>query len=138
RTLQVRLSLWDTAGSTDYDSLRPLAYPQASAVLVCFALDDRESLINVERKWVPEVRQRLPRVPVVLVGNKRDLREHQAPSYHLNQNRGPPVTTSQGKAIAERIKASAYVECSAIMQQGLDKVFEAAVTAVIATTQSVR
>ncbi|XP_040065926.1 ras-like GTP-binding protein rhoA isoform X1 [Ixodes scapularis] len=135
RRQMVRLSLWDTAGSSEYDSLRPLAYPQASAVLVCFALDDRDSLINVEQKWVPEVRRRLPRVPIVLVGNKRDLREHRAPSYQLNPCRGPLITTLQGKMIAEHIRASAYVECSAIMQQGLDQVLEAAVTAAIGTTE---
>jgi small GTP-binding protein len=35
---QVLLHLWDTAGQEDYDRLRPLSYPGADVVLLCFCL----------------------------------------------------------------------------------------------------
>jgi len=38
------LALWDTAGQEDYDRLRPLSYPEAHVVLICFAIDLPESL----------------------------------------------------------------------------------------------
>ena len=41
--------------------------------LVCFSVT--ESLENVKAKWVPEVRHHCPKVPIVLVGCKADLRK---------------------------------------------------------------
>ncbi|CAN8025803.1 unnamed protein product [Ixodes persulcatus] len=126
---RVRLSLWDTAGEEDYDRLRPLSYSQASAVLVCFALDNRDSFVNVEFKWEPEIRHYLPKVPIVLVGNKLDLRDsHVAPEVRP-RNYKPPVSTREGRSLAERIRASAYVECSALTRQGIPEVFDAAIKA---------
>ncbi|KAJ7346066.1 small GTPase-binding protein [Mycena albidolilacea] len=50
----VELSLWDTAGQEDYDRLRPLSYPDAHVILICFAVDSRDSFENIEEKWAPE------------------------------------------------------------------------------------
>jgi small GTP-binding protein len=47
---QIRLGLWDTAGQEDYDQLRPLSYPQADVILICFSLDSVASLDNVKSK----------------------------------------------------------------------------------------
>jgi Ras family protein A len=48
--IAVELALWDTAGQEDYDRLRPLAYPDAHAVFICFAIDSPASLDNVQEK----------------------------------------------------------------------------------------
>ena len=71
---KVELALWDTAGQEDYDRLRPLSYPDTDVILICFSIDSPDSLQNVVEKWTPEVRHFCPKVPVILVGNKRDLR----------------------------------------------------------------
>ncbi|XP_025404809.1 transforming protein RhoA-like isoform X2 [Sipha flava] len=71
----VKLALWDTAGQDDYDRLRPLSYPNSDVVIVCYSIDTPGSLINVTDKWVPEVRYFCPDVPLILVGNKKDLRD---------------------------------------------------------------
>lgn len=126
----VYLSLWDTPGSSAYDALRPLAYPEADAVLICFALDDRASLVNVEHKWAPEIRERLPNVPIILVGNKQDLRDiDPQPLCEVNPRPDAQsfVSTSEGEAMLECIGGLAYVECSALMDQGLERVFGAAI-----------
>lgn len=73
----VKLALWDTAGQEDYDRLRPLSYPNSDVVIVCYSIDAPESLLNVTEKWIPEVRYFCPDVPVILVGNKKDLRDDQ-------------------------------------------------------------
>eukprot|EP00061_Rhincodon_typus_P002749 g18363.t1 len=73
----VELALWDTAGQEDYDRLRPLSYPDTNVILICFSVDNPDSLRNIPDKWMPEVRHFCPSVPVVLVGNKKDLRSDQ-------------------------------------------------------------
>ncbi|KAL1484907.1 hypothetical protein MTO96_032301 [Rhipicephalus appendiculatus] len=126
----VHLSLWDTPGSSSYDTLRPLVYPEADVVLICFALDNRASLVNVEQKWAPEIRKHLPKAPIILVGNKQDLRDFD-PQPLCEVDPRPDgdsfVSTSEGEAMLECIGGSAYVECSALMDQGLEKVFGAAI-----------
>ena len=72
--VQVELALWDTAGQEDYDRLRPLSYPDTDVILMCFSIDSPDSLQNIPEKWVPEVKHFCPNVPIVLVGNKKDLR----------------------------------------------------------------
>ncbi|XP_077547195.1 ras-like GTP-binding protein Rho1 [Haemaphysalis longicornis] len=126
---RVQLSLWDTAGQEGYDRLRPLSYSQTDVVLLCFTLDDSDSLGSVECKWEPEIRHYLPRVPIVLVGNKKDIRDDHRPPEVLPRNYKPPVTTSEGKAVASSIRAAAYVECSALTMTGVREVFDAAIKA---------
>ncbi|XP_071515445.1 rho-related GTP-binding protein RhoU-like isoform X2 [Panulirus ornatus] len=84
----VRLQLCDTAGQRetfqgvrvsspwqdDFDSLRPLCYPQTDVFLVCFSVVSPTSFHNVREKWLPELRQHNPGAPIVLVGTQSDLR----------------------------------------------------------------
>ncbi|XP_023042146.1 rho-related GTP-binding protein RhoD isoform X2 [Piliocolobus tephrosceles] len=43
----VHLHIWDTAGQDDYDRLRPLFYPDASVLLLCFDVTSPNSFDNV-------------------------------------------------------------------------------------------
>ncbi|KAH7711105.1 Ras protein, partial [Aphelenchoides avenae] len=52
--MEVELTLWDTAGQEDYHRLRPLSYPQTDVVLICYSIDNPESLANVAETWAPE------------------------------------------------------------------------------------
>ena len=63
-----------SGGQEDYDRLRPLSYPDTDVILMCFSIDSPDSLQNIPEKWVPEVEHFCPNVPIVLVGNKKDLR----------------------------------------------------------------
>ncbi|MEE6519887.1 hypothetical protein FKM82_017652 [Ascaphus truei] len=71
---QVELALWDTAGQEDYDQLRPLSYPRTDVILMCFSIDNPDSFENITEKWTPEVKHFCSNVPIILVGNKKDLR----------------------------------------------------------------
>jgi len=59
------------------------------------------------------VRHFCPNVPIILVGNKKDLRNDPQTIRDLARNKQEPVKTEQGKQIAENIGAFAYLECSA-------------------------
>src|ERR1044071_7210439 len=47
RQYTAELALWDTAGQEDYDRLRPLSYPDTDVVLICFSIEDPNSLDSV-------------------------------------------------------------------------------------------
>lgn len=118
----INLGLWDTAGQEDYDRLRPLSYAQTDVFLVCFSIASPASYENVRAKWYPEISHHQPNVPIILVGNKLDLRNDPAP-------RREPITNAQGVDMAKQIGAVRYVENSALTQQGVKSVFDEAIRA---------
>ncbi|TDG46367.1 hypothetical protein AWZ03_007141 [Drosophila navojoa] len=126
---QVELALWDTAGQEDYDRLRLLSYPDTDVIVMCFSIDLPDSLENIQDKWIPEVKHFCPNVPIILVGNKRDLRHDPDTIRELSLQKQQPVQTEQGFTMAEIVNAFAYLECSAKMQEGVREVFETATRA---------
>eukprot|EP01094_Clydonella_sp_ATCC50884_P017412 TRINITY_DN3026_c0_g1_i1.p1 TRINITY_DN3026_c0_g1~~TRINITY_DN3026_c0_g1_i1.p1 ORF type:complete len:199 (-),score=64.22 TRINITY_DN3026_c0_g1_i1:235-831(-) len=128
----INLGLWDTAGSDEYNTLRPLSYPGTDVFIICFALDSPASYENVKSKWHPEVTHFNPKTPIILVGTKIDLRDAPETIENLKANNQKPVSTSDGDRLAKEIGAAKYLECSALTQKGLPLVFEEAVKAVFA------
>jgi len=124
----ILLHLWDTAGQEEYDRLRPLSYPGADIVILCFSLVQKQSFDAIKIKWFPEVRHYIPNVPHILVGTKLDLREH------FVQNPSPDhdlVTTEMGTSLSQEINALKYLEVSAKTKQNLETVFHESVSAVL-------
>uniref|UniRef100_A0A3B3UE74 Rho-related GTP-binding protein RhoA-A-like n=1 Tax=Poecilia latipinna TaxID=48699 RepID=A0A3B3UE74_9TELE len=122
---QIQLALWDTAGQEDYDRLRPLSYPDTDVILLCFSVVSPDSLANVKEKWTPEVRHFCPHVPIVLVGNKTDLRNNE------NTRKMLPIKYEEGKDMSNQIGAYSYQECSAKNKEGVREVFDAAAKAAL-------
>ena len=69
------IGLYDTAGSDDYDRLRPLSYVSTDVFLVCFSVLQPSSFANVKEKWVPHLRSHCQNTPFLLVGTQMDLRD---------------------------------------------------------------
>jgi len=128
---QVELALWDTAGQEDYDRLRPLSYPDTDVILMCFSIDSPDSLENIPEKWTPEVRHFCPNVPIILVGNKKDLRSDPGTIRELSKMKQEPVKQEDGRSTAEKIGAFGYLECSAKTKDGVRGVFETATRAAL-------
>eukprot|EP01117_Protostelium_nocturnum_P010978 TRINITY_DN397_c0_g1_i1.p1 TRINITY_DN397_c0_g1~~TRINITY_DN397_c0_g1_i1.p1 ORF type:complete len:213 (-),score=68.64 TRINITY_DN397_c0_g1_i1:205-843(-) len=127
----VNLGLWDTAGSDEYDSLRPLSYPGTDVFLICFSIFSPDTFHNVYKKWCPEINEHSPDTPIIVVGTKSDLRGKAEAVNHLKENGQEPVTEEQGRMLAQKIGAKKYLECSALSQEGLAKVFEEAVKVIL-------
>ncbi|KAL6459025.1 hypothetical protein MHYP_G00324970, partial [Metynnis hypsauchen] len=128
---QVELALWDTAGQEDYDRLRPLSYPDTDVILMCFSIDSPDSLENIPEKWTPEVKHFCPNVPIILVGNKKDLRNDEHTRRELAKMKQEPVKPEEGRDMANRISAFGYLECSAKTKEGVREVFEMATRAAL-------
>uniref|UniRef100_A0A8C0S437 Ras homolog family member A n=1 Tax=Canis lupus familiaris TaxID=9615 RepID=A0A8C0S437_CANLF len=126
---QVELALWDTAGREDHDHLRPLSYPDTDVILVCLSIDSPDSLENIPEKWTPEAKHFCPNVPIILVGNKKDLRNDEHTRWELAKMKQEPVKLEEGRDMANRIGAFGYMECSAKTKDGVREVFEMATRA---------
>uniref|UniRef100_A0A663MK73 Rho family GTPase 2 n=1 Tax=Athene cunicularia TaxID=194338 RepID=A0A663MK73_ATHCN len=100
------------AGSAYYDNVRPLAYPDSDAVLICFDISRPETLDSVLKKWQGETQEFCPNAKIVLVGCKLDMRTDLNTLRELSKQRLIPVTHEQGSALARQIGAVAYAECS--------------------------
>ncbi|XP_074661341.1 cell division control protein 42 homolog [Tubulanus polymorphus] len=130
------LGLFDTAGQEAFDRLRALTYPGSDVVLVCFSIASPSSYANVHEHWVPEIRQYCPNTNFILVGTQNDLRTDEKTIRRLQKSNHKPTTPEQGEALAKKIGAVKYVECSALTQIGLKDVFDEAILAVLEPNQS--
>ncbi|CAG7731830.1 unnamed protein product [Allacma fusca] len=119
--VEFSLTLWDTAGQEDYKSLRLLSYPKTDCFVVCYAVDNRTSFENIENEWIHELRKQCPSAAVLLVGTKADLLG-QAPNS---------VTEQEGKKLKSKIKAKAFMHCSAKTGLNIEDVFIECVRAVM-------
>ncbi|XP_078372714.1 ras-like GTP-binding protein RHO [Oculina patagonica] len=131
----VELALWDTAGQETYDRLRPLSYPDTDVILMCFSIDNPDSFENIPEKWTPEVKHFCPNVPIILVGNKKDLRNDEFIKTELSKMKQEPIKSEEGSLLSERIGAYAYMECSAKTREGVREVFETAARATLIKTK---
>ncbi|CAG7834321.1 unnamed protein product [Allacma fusca] len=122
-----QLRLFDTAGQEDYDKLRPLSYPRTDVFLICFAIDSPDSYLHVTTKWAPELKHYNPDTPFVLVGTKADLRNDAATLEKMSKSNQKPISQELGSKLAREIRASLYIECSALTQGNLKNVFEESV-----------
>ncbi|RFU34476.1 hypothetical protein B7463_g1899, partial [Scytalidium lignicola] len=125
--VHIELSLWDTAGQEEFDRLRSLSYDDTHAIMLCFSVDSKDSLENVESKWVGEIAENCPNVKLVLVALKCDLRE-QVEDETEGADAQPKekkdlINYNQGLEVARRIGALRYLECSAMRNRGVNEAF---------------
>ena len=99
--------------------------------MLCFSVDSKDSLENVESKWVGEIADNCPGVKLVLVALKCDLREVAGeddedapePSAEQPREKKPHISYEQGLEVARRIGAQRYLECSAKSNRGVTECF---------------
>ncbi|XP_056136108.1 rho-related GTP-binding protein RhoH [Lampris incognitus] len=118
--VQITLGLWDTAGNDTFRQIRPMSYQKADIVLMCYSVANPNSLASIQQKWVAEIRDSLPHVPVLVVATQTDLRE-------TGSHQGNCITAAQGRRVAHEIRAKGYLECSSLSNRGVQQVFEYAV-----------
>lgn len=145
----VQLSLWDTAGQEEFDRLRSLSYSDTHCIMLCFSIDSPDSLENVQSKWVGEIADHCEGVKLVLVALKCDLRNNEDTDVDQNggntggaedesfnpysQSSSNPyqqqkrlISYEEGLAVAKKVGALRYLECSAKKNRGVNEAFSEA------------
>ncbi|KAI4258905.1 MAG: hypothetical protein LQ352_001018 [Teloschistes flavicans] len=91
-------------------------------------VDSKDSLENVESKWVGEIAENCQGVKLVLVALKCDLRTdddddgaNDDPSQPRKDN--DMINYKEGLEVARRIQALRYLECSAKRNRGVNEAF---------------
>lgn len=126
---QVELVMWDTVGQENLDNLRNFAYPDTDVILLCFSISSPNSFHDISEKWANEVQHFCPNAPIILVGNKKYLRDDPNTIKELASKNQEPVKTEEGQAMAVNINAIAYLECCAKTKEGMTEVLETATRA---------
>jgi len=138
--VHIELSLWDTAGQEEFDRLRSLSYDDTHAIMLCFSVDSKDSLENVESKWVGEIADNCQGVKLVLVALKCDLREQggdeEPEAEGQPKEKKDMITYSQGLEVARRINALRYLECSAMRNRGVNEAFTEAARVALSVKQN--
>ena len=70
----VNLMLWDIAGQPQFALLHKVYYNGANAVIMMFDLTNSPSFTNINNWYNELVKYELDKVPIILVGNKSDLK----------------------------------------------------------------
>ncbi|XP_044294173.1 rho-related GTP-binding protein RhoD [Varanus komodoensis] len=135
---QVHINLWDTAGQDDYDRLRPLSYSGTHVVIMCYDVTNPSSFDNILIKWHPEVNHFCRGIPILLVGCKTDLRKDKIQLRKLHHDNLEPITYQEGEALAQRLHAVAYLECSARLHENIVDIFTEASKAALSTLKKQR
>ncbi|KAF5022618.1 hypothetical protein F66182_5333 [Fusarium sp. NRRL 66182] len=110
---QFRFEFFDTSCPDNWRTLDP------DAIVICFDISQRLSLINMQRYWINEVKtafRRIDTLPVIVLGLKRDLRSEDDPNGIIY-----PQEAYQS---AQTLRADRYVECSAVTGELLKLAFE--------------
>ena len=83
---KIRFHIWDTAGQEKFGNLRECYYIGAQCAIIMFDLTSRQTYKNVP-KWHKDLVKICEHIPIVLVGNKADVKERKLKARQINFHR---------------------------------------------------
>ena len=82
-------NVWDTAGQENFGGLRDGYYIQGQCAIIMFDVTSRQTYKNVQN-WYRDVTRVCEGIPIVLCGNKVDVKERKVPAkmitFHRKRN----------------------------------------------------
>ncbi|MHA1935239.1 MAG: GTP-binding protein [Candidatus Thorarchaeota archaeon] len=120
----VSIQIWDLAGQEHFKSVRSTFYRGAQGALAVYSTVERTSFDNISN-WLEECWTNAgKKIPVVLIGNKTDLREQFKENPVMQET---IVTTEQGQELANKLQNSgvptSFIETSAKTGQNVEASF---------------
>jgi GTPase SAR1 family protein len=109
----------DTAGQDRYRAITAAYYRNASGAFLVYDISRGPTFKSLD-KWLEDLRSHVdPEVPIIVVGNKSDLREHRE------------VTQDQAKAWCEQNCINQYLETSALDNTNVENAFLMLINAMV-------
>lgn len=109
----VALQIWDLGGQPRFKEIADLYFRGAKGALAVFDVTRKASMDRLA-DWIEDVRSKADQIPVVVVGNKMDLRSSSGEVLG--------ITKEEGTRFASRYMSD-YVETSAKDNNGVDEAF---------------
>lgn len=107
----VRFVIWDLAGQAQFKRVRMSYLEKAEAGILVYDVTNRASFENIEKNWYSEIKQVSPKITLILVGNKIDLKEERV------------VTSEEGEALSKKLQLT-YIETSAKTGENINDAFK--------------
>ena len=108
-------------GRSDYNAW--LLQAPVDVVVATFSVVDRESFENVKSKWLLTCKEKVPDVPIVILGTKFDLRDE---GKYKNNDPNNLVSFSEAEEFSKSLGCE-YVEISTKQMEGLNDLVAAVV-----------
>jgi len=119
---KVFLEVIDTAGQDEYDALRDQYMRESDGFLVVYDITDRQSFIQVDDfvQHINMVKEDQDTIPMVLVGNKSDLKANQK------------ISEEEAKKYAKVSMGNApFFYASALQRYNIDECFNALIARIV-------
>ncbi|MHA2020674.1 MAG: Rab family GTPase [Candidatus Thorarchaeota archaeon] len=118
----VKLQIWDVAGQSRFQILRPMYYRGSNGGLLVYDVSRRRTFMLLQ-EWLDELHRAIQKeIPLVLVANKTDLPDR-------------VVEPSEGREFADS-HGMPYIESSAKTGEGVIDIFEQLGTTLVRNRQS--
>ena len=119
---KIKCQIWDTGGQERFSKIRPLYYRGALGCLVVYDVTKKESFENLDI-WFNEVKIHCSKIPIILVGNKIDLKNRK-----VTKKKAKYYAAAKSKELGYEIP---YLETSAKTGETIKKVFTDLVTTMV-------
>jgi small GTP-binding protein len=86
----ISLAIWDTGGQDSFAPLLPMYYRGALGALVVYDLTKEKTFKSVD-KWLNDIKRYCDEIPIVLIGNKKDLEDTM-------------ISREEGEQLAEQLR----------------------------------
>ena len=110
----IKCQIWDTGGQERFSKIRPLYYRGALGCLVVYDVTKAESFEHLDQ-WFDEVRTHCQDIPIIIVGNKIDLKNRK-----ISPQKARAYASKKSKELGYKIP---YLETSAKTGETIKKVF---------------
>ena len=78
---EITLLIWDILGQKGYERVQWASFKGADGALMVADLTRRSTLESLESYWIPQLYKISPGIPIVFLGNKRDL-----PNWEISED----------------------------------------------------
>lgn len=110
--LKLTLSLWDIAGQERFEFFKTDFFSGVAAVGLVFDLSRPDTFDSIE-EYFDDIRERSGNVPIILVGNKNDLKK----------DIGETILREKTIQMVNQYNLFEYIETSALESKNVDKLF---------------